>query len=90
MSPTGRSARGQATELDRGQDGGTGHDGGADREDHTQALGERLAGGPEQLVAQLAAEPPGRRRARQPPRHREATKRAKLSKEPSQPSRCDS
>src|SRR5262245_32135111 len=44
----------------------------------------------EPVTRLLTAQRRVRRRPRQPPRHREATKRAKLSKEPSQPSRCDS
>jgi hypothetical protein len=42
------------TELDRGEDGGPEHDGGADGEDHMQALGEGLAGDPEQDLPGLA------------------------------------
>ena len=42
------------TELDRGEDGGPEHDGGADGKDHMQSLGEGLAGHPDQDLRGLA------------------------------------
>jgi hypothetical protein len=46
LTPIGLRGRAQVTELDRGEDGGPEHGGGADGEDRMQALGEGLAGDP--------------------------------------------
>jgi hypothetical protein len=54
LSFTGFRGRAQVTELDRGEDGGPEHDGGADGKDHMQSLGEGLAGHPDQDLPGLA------------------------------------
>jgi hypothetical protein len=50
----------QVTELDRGEDRGTDHGGGADGEGHMQALGEGLAGRPQQRLSERVGELAGR------------------------------
>jgi hypothetical protein len=49
----------QVAELDRGEDRGTDHRGGADGEGRMQALGEGLAGRPQQHLPELVGELPG-------------------------------
>ena len=48
------------TELDRGEDSGTDHGGGADGECYVQAVGEGMASGLDQDMSGLAGQLPGR------------------------------
>jgi hypothetical protein len=73
------------TKLDRGEDGGREHGGGADGEGHVQAVGEGPAGGREQHLAGPGGELPGyrHRAAESVPRGRRGPAR-----DPGQPGAC--